>query len=50
MEFSESELEVQDLWKLFFKTIAVRERASYKRQRQMLKLYFRDNMVEFKQY
>jgi probable DNA metabolism protein len=48
VEFTENETRVQDLWKLFFKTIAIQERASYKRQRQMLKLYFRNNMVEFK--
>jgi hypothetical protein len=44
---SEKEEQIQDMWTLFFTTIAIKERSSYKRQRQVLPLYFRGNMTEF---
>jgi probable DNA metabolism protein len=47
VDFTENEEQIQDLWTLFFKTIAIKERSSWKRQRQVLPLYFRGNMTEF---
>lgn len=44
---SEREEEFQKLWCSFFKTIAIEERNSKHRQRQMLPLRFRENMIEF---
>jgi len=46
-EFSESEEEIQKLWKGFFHTISIEERESYARQRQHLPIWYRKNMVEF---
>lgn len=37
----------EDLWKVFFKAIAIEERRSENRQRSMLPLWFRKNMTEF---
>ena len=47
--YSDSELEIQRLFKSFCKTISIKERESYERQRQHLPLWFRQNMVEFEQ-
>jgi probable DNA metabolism protein len=44
---SDEEEQVQDLWTTFFETITIKERASYKRQRRVLPLYFRKNILEF---
>lgn len=46
-EYSESEEEIQELWKGFFQTISIEERESYVRQRQHLPIWYRKNMVEF---
>ncbi|MBQ9765155.1 MAG: TIGR03915 family putative DNA repair protein [Lachnospiraceae bacterium] len=46
--FAEDELEYQELWKVFFKTIAIKERINYKLQRQVMPLRYRENVVEFK--
>lgn len=47
--YSDSELEMQRLFKGFCKAISIDERRSYNRQRQHLPLWFRQNMVEFEQ-
>lgn len=39
--------EYEQLWKSFFKTIAIKERENYKCQRNMCALRYRDYMVEF---
>jgi len=36
-----------DLWKGFFKSIAIKERESYRRQRTMMPLWYRKNVTEF---
>jgi len=46
-EFSEEELQIQELFKYFCDTIAIRERENSSLQQQMLPLRFRSNMVEF---
>lgn len=45
-EMRESE-EYEDLWKTFFKTIAIEERVNKKCQRNMCPIRYRDYMVEF---
>lgn len=47
-QISSSEKMFSNLWKGFFENISIKERESYKRQRQHLPLYFRQNMVEFR--
>jgi probable DNA metabolism protein len=47
MDLTESEEHIQNLWCTFYETIGIKERMSYKRQRQVLPLYFRGNMTEF---
>jgi probable DNA metabolism protein len=47
VSLSDREEQIQDMWALFFATIAIKERSGYKRQRQVLPLYFRGNMTEF---
>ena len=45
--FSESELKYQELWKMFFKTIAIQERKNHKCQMQyMPKKYWKDLIEE----
>lgn len=39
--------EYEQLWKSFFKTIAIKERENYKCQRNMCALRYRDYMIEF---
>lgn len=39
--------EYEQLWKRFFKTIAIRERSNYKCQRNMCAIRYRDFMIEF---
>ena len=39
--------EYEELWKIFFRTIAIEERKNYKCQRNMCALRYRDYMVEF---
>ena len=36
-----------DLWKGFFKSISIKERESYRRQRTMMPLWYRKNVTEF---
>lgn len=43
----EQEREIKDLWKLFFHTIAIKERVNPKLQRSNLPLRFRDRMTEW---
>lgn len=44
--YSEEELGIQNLFKIFHETIAIQERTNLKLQRQLLPLRFRENMVE----
>jgi len=37
----------EDLWKVFFESISIKERESYERQRQHVPLLYRDHMTEF---
>jgi probable DNA metabolism protein len=46
-EISPDEEKLQELWKGFCENISIKERESYKRQRQVLPLRFRNHMVEF---
>ena len=45
--YSEEEREIQDLFRIFHSTIAIKERKNTELQRQLLPLRFRGNMVEF---
>lgn len=45
--YSEEELKVQNLFRIFHETIAIQERTNLKLQRQLLPLRFRENMIEF---
>jgi probable DNA metabolism protein len=47
LELSKEEEAFQNLWQMFFDTIAIEERKSCKRQRGMLPLRYRGNMTEF---
>lgn len=47
-ELSVQEDEYRDLWKAFFKHIAIQERYNYKLQRNNLPIRFRADMTEFK--
>lgn len=49
LKWSEEEMKYQDLFTLFHKTIAIKERENKHLQRQMLPLRFQDYMVEFDQ-
>ena len=44
--YSEEECKIQDLFRIFHATIAIKERTNLKLQRQLLPLRFRENMVE----
>ena len=46
-QYSDSEREIRQMWKQFFHDISIPERESYERQRQMVGLKYRKNMVEF---
>jgi len=46
-DFSNNEDEYRDLWKIFFKHIAIKERINPKLQRNNLPLRFREDMTEF---
>jgi len=46
--YAEGEQETQELWTAFFNTLAIEARKNPKLQRQLLPLYFRKNMTEFK--
>ena len=46
--YSEEELKIQNLFKIFHKTIAIKERTNLNLQRQLLPLRFRENMIEVK--
>ena len=45
--YSEKEWQVQNLFQIFHKSIAIEERTNLKLQRQLLPLRFRENMIEF---
>jgi len=47
VEYTDEELLVQDLWKTFFKTVAITERINKKLQRNNLPLHHRKHMTEF---
>lgn len=47
LEHSEEEIMMQELWKMFVDTIAIKERINPKLQRQLLPLHFRKYMKEF---
>lgn len=49
LKWSEEEMKYQDLFTLFHKTIAIKERENKHLQQQMLPLRFQDYMVEFDQ-
>lgn len=46
-EFSGGEEGFQKMWKVFFNTVAIKERIDYKRQRNFVPLYCRNFMNEF---
>jgi probable DNA metabolism protein len=46
-EYTAEEDEYRDLWKIFFKNIAIKERTNPKLQRNNLPLRFRGDMTEF---
>ena len=45
--YSEEEMEIQNLFRIFHATIAIKERTNLELQRQLLPLRFRGNMIEF---
>jgi len=45
--YADNEAETQELWVMFFNTLAIDARKNPKLQRQLLPLYFRKNMTEF---
>ena len=45
--YSDEEVRIQNLFKIFHESIAISERENFKLQRQLLPLRFRDNMIEF---
>lgn len=47
LQYSDCEMEYQALWQNFFRSIAIKERESQKRQGTMLPLRFRSHMTEF---
>lgn len=46
LEYSEKELDIEDLWKTFFKTIAIKERKNARAQRNFMPLKYRKYMLE----
>ena len=44
---SEEEKEIQELFRIFHSTIAIKERRNLELQRQLLPLKFRENMIDF---
>ena len=46
--YSEEECKIQDLFRIFHSTIAIKERTNLKLQRQLLPLRFRENMIDFR--
>ena len=46
---SEKELELEELWKMFCRTIAIKERKNPVCQRNNLPLWYRQNMTEFQE-
>ena len=47
LQYSAEEKDMQQLWKLFVDTIAIKERRNTDLQRQMLPLWFRKYMKEY---
>jgi len=48
IQHSESEAHIQNLWTTFFHSVNIKERVNPKVQRNLLPLYFRKSMTEFK--
>lgn len=48
LEFSDKEEYIQDLWRSFFNAVSIKERENKSLQRNLVPLYFRKNMTEFK--
>ena len=48
IDYADGELETQKQWLTFFNSIAIEARINKKLQRQLLPLYYRKNMTEFK--
>ncbi|MCL2199579.1 MAG: TIGR03915 family putative DNA repair protein [Defluviitaleaceae bacterium] len=46
--YADGEKETQELWTVFFNTLAIKERNNPKVQRNLLPLHYRKNMTEFK--
>lgn len=46
-QISESEEEIQKLWKCFFRSISIKERKNYQLQRQNMPIRFCENVLEF---
>lgn len=46
---SDQELEIQQLWKGFFRSISIKERESHERQRLHFPIWYRKNAVEFQE-
>ena len=46
--YTQEEIEIQNLFKIFHKTIAIQERTNLNLQRQLMPLRFRENMIEWK--
>jgi len=48
LEYSDSESQIQELWKTFFHSLAIKQRTNKKLQRNHVPLHFRRSMLEFK--
>jgi len=48
VQHTENEAHIQDLWRTFFNSVNIKERVNPKVQRNLLPLYFRKSMTEFK--
>lgn len=48
-KLSDKEIELEELWKMFCRTIAIKERKNPVCQRQHLPLWYRVNMIEFQE-
>ena len=46
--YSQGEENIQELWRTFFKSLTIDSRLNPKLQRQLMPLYFRKNMTEFR--
>ena len=48
VQHTQNEAKIQDLWQTFFQSLAIKERINPKLQRNLLPLYFRKSMTEFR--